>query len=36
MPLKVMFEAKISGQSMTGQAELGAFGKSKIEGQRVS
>jgi cytochrome P450 len=36
MPIKVSFEAEVSGQSMTGQAKLGFFGKSKFEGQRVS
>jgi cytochrome P450 len=36
MPIKVRFEAEVSGQSMTGHAKLGFFGESKIEGQRVS
>jgi cytochrome P450 len=36
MPIKVTFEAEVQGQTMTGTAKLGFFGKAKIEGQRVS
>ena len=36
MPIKVSFEAEVQGQTMSGTAKLGFFGKSKLEGQRVA
>jgi cytochrome P450 len=36
MPIKVSFEVQVQGNSMSGTAKLGIFGKSKLEGQRIA
>ena len=36
MPIKLSFEVQVQGESMMGHAKLGIFGKSKLEGQRIS
>jgi hypothetical protein len=35
MPIKVTFEAKVQGDTLTGHAKLGMMGKSELTGQRV-
>jgi cytochrome P450 len=35
MPIKVSFEAKISGDTLAGHAKLGMMGKSELRGERV-
>jgi len=35
MPIKLSFETKVQGDSMTGHALLGAFGKAELTGKRV-
>lgn len=36
MPIKLSFEVQVQGESMTGHAKLGVFGKAKLQGQRMS
>jgi hypothetical protein len=35
MPIKLKFEAQVTGDSMSGHAKLGVFGKAKLEGRRI-
>ncbi len=35
MPIKLSFEVKVAGDTMTGHAKLGAFGTADVSGQRV-
>jgi cytochrome P450 len=35
MPIKLKFEAQVQGDSMTGSATLGMFGKAELAGKRV-
>ena len=35
MPIKLSFEVQVQGDSMTGHAKLGMFGKATLEGKRV-
>jgi cytochrome P450 len=35
MPIKLTFEVKVAGDTMTGHAKLGAFGTADVNGQRV-
>jgi cytochrome P450 len=35
MPIKLTFDAKIAGSTMTGRAKLGAFGTADLSGQRI-
>jgi cytochrome P450 len=35
MPIKLKFEAQVAGNTMTGHAKLGVFGKAKLEGRRL-
>jgi hypothetical protein len=36
MPIKLTFEVQVQGETMTGHAKLGVFGKAKLEGRRIS
>jgi hypothetical protein len=36
MKIKVSFDVTVEGDSMTGHAKLGMFGKAQVSGQRIA
>jgi hypothetical protein len=35
MPVKVVFDVEVKGDTMTGKAKLGVFGTSSLTGKRL-